>query len=567
MKARYAILALIALAFAGCDDNTGKLGLGMFPGSDQGINGKLSAFDVTTRSVHAGKIFSKTNVGYVGKFTDDTFGTYDAGFLAELNCPENLTLPAPYEETESSDGKATKATGTLVTDFTNAGMDEKAKTRYVLVRDKDGNPIGNCQINLYLWYDAYFGDSLAACRLSIYELSKDLDEQSAHYTDINPANYYNKETDLLGSKAYTAVDLSVSDSVRALSSYVPSVSLRLSNEKAEDLGDRLFQSALENGSNFWKYFPEVFKGIYVKNDYGDGTVLYVNQIQLDIAFVKYATDSITGVKLKTTTAKDSVLYGGRSFNATREVIQANQLKNDQEAIQACIDNDGWTYLKSPAGIFTEASLPITQIAEKLKGDTLNAVKLTFPAYYETNGQKFGMTAPTNVLLLRKKDKDTFFEKNDVYDGVTSYVAQASSTAATQYSFANIAGLVTSCLGDGEREAAVKKLQEEGSITLQVSDEHGNDVNQTVTTIEEWEKYSDWNKVVLIPVLLTYDTSNSQTPTVVSVQHDLKPGYVKLKGGSKGAQTDGAGKPLNPANMLKLEVISTDFGTATKADGL
>ena len=56
MKAKYALIALLAITFWGCDDNTAGLGLGMFPGSDQNINGKLSTFDVITESVHAGKL-------------------------------------------------------------------------------------------------------------------------------------------------------------------------------------------------------------------------------------------------------------------------------------------------------------------------------------------------------------------------------------------------------------------------------------------------------------------------------------------------------------------------------
>ena len=54
MKAKYALIALLAITFWGCDDNTAGLGLGMFPGSDQNINGKLSTFDVTTESLHDG---------------------------------------------------------------------------------------------------------------------------------------------------------------------------------------------------------------------------------------------------------------------------------------------------------------------------------------------------------------------------------------------------------------------------------------------------------------------------------------------------------------------------------
>lgn len=60
--------------------------------------------------------------------------------------------------------------------------------------------------------------------------------------------------------------------------------------------------------------------------------------------------------------------------------------------------------KSPAGIFTQLTLPVSQIAEKLQGDTLNAVKLGIPIYNETSDKKFGMSTPNNVLLIRKNIK-------------------------------------------------------------------------------------------------------------------------------------------------------------------
>ena len=216
MKAKYALIALLAITFFGCDDNTAGLGLGMFPGSDQNINGKLTTFDVTTKSVHAGKVYAKTSTGYVGKFTDDTFGTYEAGFLSELNCPEGLSFSEMYKENEAG----TKATGSLVTSFDNIEIDSKIKDRFTLIKDENNHVIGNCQINIYLWYSSYFGDSLTACRLSIYELNKRLNEEEAYYTNINPEDYY-KQSDLLGTKAYTAVDLSVSDSIRKLDTYMP----------------------------------------------------------------------------------------------------------------------------------------------------------------------------------------------------------------------------------------------------------------------------------------------------------------------------------------------------------
>ena len=64
----------------------------------------------------------------MGKFTDDTFGTYEAGFLSELNCPEGLSFSEMYKENEAG----TKATGSLVTSFDNIEIDSKIKDRFTL---------------------------------------------------------------------------------------------------------------------------------------------------------------------------------------------------------------------------------------------------------------------------------------------------------------------------------------------------------------------------------------------------------------------------------------------------
>ena len=564
MKAKYALIALLAITFWGCDDNTAGLGLGMFPGSDQNINGKLSTFDVTTESVHAGEIYAMTNVGYVGKFTDEIFGTYQAGFLAELNCPSGMTFPGVYDGTALDEKK--KATRVMV------GDDNEDNKDVTFIRDDNNKIIGNIHtIELYLWYSSYFGDSLTACRLSVYELSENLDTEHAYYTNINPENYYDHAdpNSLLGTKAYTAVDLSVKDSIRNLSTYVPSVHVSFRDEAAKEIGKEIIKKANELGVNLDnKEFRKIFKGIYVKSDYGDGTVLYINQAQMNVVYKCYAVDTITGVKLQKKVAengvyKDSTYYGYRTFATTREVIQANQLENDKAAIQNCINKSEWTYLKSPAGIFTQLTLPVSQIAEKLQGDTLNAVKLGIPIYNETSDKKFGMSTPKNVLLIRKKYKDSFFKGNQLSDGITSSLFTPTTTSFTQYTFNNITQMINDCLGDGEREKAEKSLP----MTLEIINSLGEKEEKVVTTIEEWEEYSDWNKFILIPVLVTTDSSSSNSyygssSNVISIQHDLKPGYARLKGGTN-ATNASLPKEEQDKYKLKLEVVSTNFGTKSK----
>ena len=165
-----------------------------------------------------------------------------------------------------------------------------------------------------------------------------------------------------------------------------------------------------------------------------------------------------------------------------------------------------------------------------------------------------MSVPKSVLLIRKKHKDTFFKENELSDGITSVLFDYSSytSSFSEYTYNNITQLINDCLADGEREAAEKELQEKHEMTIQITNSKGELEDKTVYSIEEWEQYSDWNKVLLIPVLVTKDSSSSSSSSqVISIQHDLKPSYARLKGGK------------NPANVLKLEVVSTNFGTRSK----
>ena len=184
---------------------------------------------------------------------------------------------------------------------------------------------------------------------------------------------------------------------------------------------------------------------------------------------------------------------------------------------------GWTYLKSPAGIFTQATLPYDEIYTQLANDTLNGARLTFTNYRQDNSHAFSMEAPTRVLLVRKQEYKKFFENNELTDDITSYLATHNSSGTNQYVFTNIARLVTTCINEKQqaREAAGSNWDE-----------------------EQWMRDNpDWDKVLLIPVSITVDPSNGER--ITGIQHGLQPGDAKLQGGPEGER-------------LKLEVTYTRF---------
>lgn len=500
MKVKYLLVALLALTFFGCDENTGSLGLGIFPDGDQNINGRSAKFSVTTESTLSGAVYAKTSIGYVGKFSDPMFGFYECSFLAQLYCPEGITFPSVYN-------KDTNPKGIMA-----------------------GDSIHTAELVLY--YSKYFGDSLNACRMSVYELNTDLNVKDFnYYTDIKAEEY---KGDFLARKAYTAVDLSLSDSIRNDEDFVPYV--RLTSDKIKELGKEIYEESKQHPLDFER-FKNILKGIYVKSDYGDGTILYVDQINLNVAFRVHATDSLGNV-IQKKNGQDSLYYTTRTFATTREVIQANQITNDKDLLQNKVDEAKHTYLKTPAGIFTRANLPLNKIAEELKNDTISGVKLTFTSYNQPIVDAFSMKAPTTILLLREKDKDTFFEDNKLSDNITSYITtQEYKSGLNQYIFPNLARLVKTCLT--EKEEAKKKA--------------GADWDEA-----KWEADNkEWNKVLLIPVTIQYDNSSNSSKNIISVRHDLQPSYVKLKGGKAGIGTETQPEG-DPNYQLDLEVTYVNF---------
>lgn len=530
MKARHiGILLLAILTIFGCDDTTGTLGLGMLPGSD-GMSARTATFNVTTRSIAVDSVFAKTSVGYVGKFSDPDFGYYETSFLTELNCVDNFAFPEVYTPTEwDANGNPTKATGTMA-----------------------GDSIVSVQLIVY--YDNWFGDSLNACRMSAYELDKKLDKN--RYTNINPEEFYNKYNDklLLGRKAYSAYDTTVPDSVRNATNssgnktYSPNVSFLLDKKEfGEERLLKAYRQHPEYFKNASSFIDNVFKGVYIKSDYGDGTILYVDQVALLVQCRFHYVNDTTGVALKKKDGTDSLYYSYYNgekgiplmFASTKEVIQANQFLNSQ-LIKDKVAESEHTYIKSPAGIFTEATIPYDEIYSQLSQDTLNAVKLTFNNYNTTSNYEYSMSAPDNVLLLRKKELKSFFEENKVRDNVTSFTATHNAFSTNEYTFSNIARLVTTCIN--EKQAAKQKAKEAA----------GSSWNETDWE-NKWKKENeDWDKVLLIPVSITTDNSSTNgTSTMTGVQNDLKPGYAMLKGGPK----EENGQVKSP---LKLEVTYTRF---------
>ena len=221
----------------------------------------------------------------------------------------------------------------------------------------------------------------------------------------------------------------------------------------------------------------VFKGVYVRSSQGDGTVMYINMARLNVTF-EYYINSSSG-------EKDSIVSGVATFSSTKEVLQVNRFNN--ENLKPLADDNSCTYLKTPAGLFTEVELPISEIKEQT--DTLNTVRIIFTRYNQENSSKFGYSTPTYLLMVRKGEMYDFFSKNKLSDNITSFVTNFDSSS-NEYTYSNISRLINYC---------------------------ANEYEKGCTEDADWEsKNPDWNKVVLIPVTSTKDSNGN----IVGITHDL-----------------------------------------------
>ena len=463
------IVALLSI-FCGCDDNTGYIGNTIVPGKDL-IETRTDICNATSKTIMVDNaILANTSNVYLGQYTDQESGTiFNSSFITQFACSEDFIFP------------------------------EKV--------------IGNCAkyATLRLYFDEYFGDSLNTMKCEIYELDNTLVEGKPYYTNIIPEEFYDEDKEPLTTKTFNVIDFTKHDTILN-GDYTRHIEIPLPNS----LGDRFINKFYETDSNgdsigrtyfanSEAFINNIFKGIYVKCSHGDGTVIKIYRARLDIGFERYI-ESSTG-KL------DSVQALSAPFYSTKEVLQAN--KFDNKGLEKLRDEKEHTYIKTPAGLFTEVILPVKELIEKdlIDKDDLiiNSAKIIFTRYNENSGN--ANTPPSTLLMVRKSEMNSFFLKNKLTDGETSFLTSFNSSN-NQYTFSNIANLLRICY-----------------------DEYTEGPKYDT----DWEnKNPDWASVVLIPVNVTEDSNGY----VVKITHDTDIKSIKLRGGD--------------SYQIPIEIISSKF---------
>lgn len=390
MKFKRLILGLGvgASVLAGCNDELSSVGTSIQP-SDDTIAVYTDTFRVEATTVLLDSIYARTTSAELGELYDPLYGNVKSDYLCQFYCPDGYQFEhTPY-----------------------------------------GGTIDSVEFKIYYagaTNGVWVGDSLAPMRAEIFRVTSPLEKH--FYTNADPADFCDMSQSL-GSRAYTAYDPSIPDSVRESTSYSPHVTIEMPRE----FGQSFYEETLSHPEHFdgQEAFNQYFPGLYVTNTFGSGNILSVSSSVMSI-YYKYAEKDQAG--------QDSLVNWWESFNVTKEVIQLSRFKNtDME--QLLEPNDQYTYMKTPAGVTTRLTIPIKEMAATLQGRIINNLPLTLKAMPQ--GQwEYALEPPTYLLALPEDSVASFFEGAQIPNSVTSFLSEEYDPDSRTYEFPNLATLLS-----------------------------------------------------------------------------------------------------------------------------
>lgn len=481
------VLVIAALTFAACDDTTEGIG-GSITNKIDNINISNSAFNVTTKSIVADSVLSRNNTGLIGKMKDPQTGNYVKGdYMTQLSVLPTFSVDTLDYIKQANNGSI------------------EADSCYLLVS-----------------YNASYGDTIAPMKVTAYEMTKPMAENQEYYSNYDAFEKgWVSESNQHWSSNY---NLSNTSDVKNFKIYL-NKKYKKDGKTYKNYGSYIMQTYAEHPEYFktnYKFLHYVCPGFYIKNVGGTGNMAKIWNTELIFYWTR-----------KKTINKDStaVSIGYNRFDGTEEVLQLNKIENDTENLKklASKDQEKCTYLKSPAGIFTEVTLPIEDIMKGHEKDTLNTATISFPRLNNENEDNpYNFATPSTILMVQKDSLKSFFEKSKLADSRTSYTASYSSTGTYKnaYTFQNIANLVS---------AMYKNKAEGEKKNAKWMDEHPN-----------------WNKVVLVPVNVI-TTTQGYTTVISKINHDMSLASTRLKRGV--ITTDSNGKETSP---IQIKVIYSKF---------
>ncbi len=406
-------IAMSTIAISSCSEDTTEMGNSLTNNVDQFII-SADTFYISTRSIVADSVLSRSTYSYLGRMKDPETGSYvTADYTTQLALLEDESY-----------------------------FIDKS---YLISLDENQQPIADsCFINILI--NSYMGDSLAAMKLEMDELAKPLKENVQYYTNFNPVKAgYIREDGIHKKKMYSISDLTLSDSIRRLrqnGSFYETIKIPLNDPYTSQEGItyknygtyimRMYYEHPEYFKNSQTFIQKVCPGFYFKTTDGLGVMAEVVRTQLEIDY-----------RLKIDTL---LILESETFNGTEEVLQTSHFSSNETNIKRLAANETCTYLKAPEGIFTEITMPVEDIKKGHENDTIASAKVIFRRMNDISDLSDEvLQEPSNLLLIERDSLYSFFETRSLPNNKTSFLATYSSSS-NSYTFSNISGMINHMYG-------------------------------------------------------------------------------------------------------------------------
>ena len=461
-------LFLYILLLGSCTENTDTIGTTLTD-TERTYSETAVTYPVTSKSVKSVNVFSRGRNGYLGQAKD-----------LETDC----YLTCNYMTQMRTIGKH-QFPDVMSVNINPAKYDPSIERWKQVEAD-------SCWLELYILSSV--GDSLTPMKVSVREMSEPYEEGVTYYVDFDPEalNMIRTGKGAVNSyMTYTTSNHVFSDAERAKTNFANYISIGLNDSiydkndptvKYNNYGTYLMRkfydpATHDNFLNQYKFTHSICPGFYIKHAGGIGNIATIYAARLVVAYV--------GV------VHEQPLYS--AFGGTEEVIQKSNLSQSDTELQELIDNNTCTYIKSPAGIWTELELPVEEIMNGHENDTLNTARIFIPRLNNEHMNDYAFKVPQTLLMIPTDSISDFFDNQKVANFRNTYLASYASKT-NGYTFNNISILISN----------LYRKKQAGNVS------------------------ANWNKVTLIPVETTYSTVSSTASQVLTkVTHDMSMSSTRL----------------------------------------
>lgn len=537
-------------ALVACDDNMSEIGQSTRPDTDGIVVRIPEAFEIPVQTAYRDSIYVRTGYPLLGTVTDPSFGEISAGYLAQFYANRETGLNI----VDMNDSTTFNILKTSVPQMLGLDPDGKYHAWDSLVN----NRIDSMTIRVY--YNSYYGDSLAPMQVSVYSLNPTVDFEKLPESEFYSNNDFSKMYDVknvLGRKSFTAANREVSETERNDSEYMNYIEVKLSDELKDDFFRLCVEAAIARdnskaGDKYYGKYTDIFSsqktlrenwlsGVCVQPTFGDGALLKVYYTAIYFFYSSHHRYAPDGTLLRNDhdDADSSYVQTHVKYIAvTPDVIQMSGLKFTDDNKDDRLKSEKEAYISSPQGYYAQVDLPVgkiinTMMSDPQRNDTsyfLNAANFYLKAF-KPQGYMLSRTPAPTVLMVQQDSIDSFFEEGKLPNSHTSCYASFVCDSVPKdnyidptqgvyyYSFGNIGSVIEGlAANDGWGKDKVQTaaewetmLKAKGKLTA-------------TQTIDDY-----YVRMAVIPVDVT---TNSTSGALLSVANYVLPTSVRLQKGKE-----------------------------------